>query len=130
MLSVTPVAMAMLPEKVEHAARADASPPFWMVVVAELLHEDCAASVSGYVPSYFFRKRAYLLPFLPLPKLARYIWPPFVMVCVAINWKRSLAVYSNRRRRTIRVTLQINSLRAEAAYLGSIKAATREGSVA
>ena len=36
MLSVVPVAMAMLPEKVEHAAMAEASPWFWMVAVAAL----------------------------------------------------------------------------------------------
>lgn len=34
--------MAMLPEKVEHEAMADASPPLWMVVVAETLHDDWA----------------------------------------------------------------------------------------
>jgi len=37
MSSVVPVAMAMLPEKVEQLARAEASPEFWMVVVAETL---------------------------------------------------------------------------------------------
>lgn len=36
--SVVPVAMAMLPEKVEQPESADASPAFWMVVVAAL-HE-------------------------------------------------------------------------------------------
>lgn len=36
MLSLVPVAMAMLPEKVVQEARADASPAFWMVVVAAL----------------------------------------------------------------------------------------------
>lgn len=38
MSSVVPVAMAMEPEKVEHVARAVASPAFWMVNVAEALH--------------------------------------------------------------------------------------------
>lgn len=38
MLSVVPVAMAMLPEKVEQVARAEASPEFWIVAVAWLLH--------------------------------------------------------------------------------------------
>merc|ERR1712137_422256 len=37
MSSVVPVAMAMLPEKVEQEAMALASPAFWMVVVAETL---------------------------------------------------------------------------------------------
>lgn len=37
MSSVVPVAMAMLPEKVEHDANAVASPEFWMVVVAEMV---------------------------------------------------------------------------------------------
>ena len=78
MLSVTPVARAMLPLKVEHAARADASPPLWMVVVAALLHDDCAAGVSGHVSSCLFDSHAHLLPVLRLPKLARDIWPPFV----------------------------------------------------
>jgi len=45
MLSVVPVAMAMLPEKVVHAATAEASPAFWMVVVAAL-QEDWAWRVS------------------------------------------------------------------------------------
>jgi len=42
------VAMAMLPEKVVHAARAEASPAFWMVVVAAL-QEDWAWWVSAIV---------------------------------------------------------------------------------
>jgi hypothetical protein len=37
MSSVVPVAMAMLPVKVEQEARALASPAFWIVVVAETL---------------------------------------------------------------------------------------------
>jgi hypothetical protein len=37
MSSVVPVAMAMLPEKVEQDARAVASPAFWIVVVADAL---------------------------------------------------------------------------------------------
>jgi len=37
MSSVVPVAMAMLPEKVEHEAMAVASPWFWTVVVPETL---------------------------------------------------------------------------------------------
>jgi hypothetical protein len=48
MLSVVPVAMAMLPEKVVHAATAEASPAFWMVVVAAL-QEDWAWWVSAGV---------------------------------------------------------------------------------
>jgi hypothetical protein len=39
MSSVVPVAMAMLPEKVEQLARPVASPAFWIVVVEEMLHE-------------------------------------------------------------------------------------------
>jgi hypothetical protein len=39
MSSVVPVAIAMLPVKVEQLARPVASPAFWMVVVAEMLHE-------------------------------------------------------------------------------------------
>jgi hypothetical protein len=38
MSSVVSVATAMLPEKVEHEARAVASPALWMVFVAEALH--------------------------------------------------------------------------------------------
>ena len=37
MSSVVPVAIAMLPEKVEHEAMALASPAFWMVMVADVL---------------------------------------------------------------------------------------------
>jgi hypothetical protein len=37
MSSVVLVATAMLPEKVEHEARAVASPWFWMVAVPEVL---------------------------------------------------------------------------------------------
>lgn len=44
MSSVVPVAMAMLPEKVEQLARAVASPAFWMVVVAETLQAAGGAS--------------------------------------------------------------------------------------
>jgi len=40
--------MAMLPEKVVHDARADASPAFWMVVVAAL-QEDWAGWISVFV---------------------------------------------------------------------------------
>jgi len=39
MLSVVPVAIAMLPEKVLQDARAVASPEFWIVVVPEILHD-------------------------------------------------------------------------------------------
>jgi hypothetical protein len=48
MLSVVPVAMAMLPEKVVHDARPEASPAFWMVVVAAL-QEDWALRVLAFV---------------------------------------------------------------------------------
>jgi hypothetical protein len=48
MLLATPVAMAMLPEKVVHDARAEASPAFWMVVVAAL-QEDWAGWVLVFV---------------------------------------------------------------------------------
>jgi hypothetical protein len=44
MLSVVPVAIATLPEKVLQDARAVASPEFWMVVVPETLHD---AAVEG-----------------------------------------------------------------------------------
>jgi hypothetical protein len=43
MLSVVPVAMAMLPEKVVQVERADASPEFWMVAVPEALHDAARA---------------------------------------------------------------------------------------
>lgn len=43
MSSVVPVAMAMLPEKVEQVATADASPAFWTVMVAEVLHSAVVA---------------------------------------------------------------------------------------
>jgi hypothetical protein len=45
MSSVVPVAMAMDPEKVLQAARAVASPAFWMVRVAELEQLDWAAAM-------------------------------------------------------------------------------------
>ena len=48
MLSVVPVAMAMDPEKVVHDARPEASPAFWMVVVAAL-QEDWACGLSAFV---------------------------------------------------------------------------------
>jgi hypothetical protein len=47
MLSVVPVAMAMLPEKVVHDARPEASPAFWIVVVAAL-QEDWALGVLAF----------------------------------------------------------------------------------
>ena len=48
MSSLVPVAMAMLPEKVEQAlARAVASPEFWMVVVPEMLQAAAAMVVSN-----------------------------------------------------------------------------------
>lgn len=46
MSSVVPVAMAMLPEKVEQEAMALASPAFWMVVVAETLQAAGVLSVN------------------------------------------------------------------------------------
>lgn len=47
MLSVVPVAMATEPENVEHVAIAEASPAFWMVVVAATLQAavDCEVSL-------------------------------------------------------------------------------------
>jgi hypothetical protein len=44
--SVVPVAMAMLPVKVEQLASPEASPAFWMVVVPEMLHEAAGEVVS------------------------------------------------------------------------------------
>ena len=43
MSSVVPVAIAMLPENVEQDASAVASPAFWMVVVAEMVHSAAGA---------------------------------------------------------------------------------------
>jgi len=48
MLSVVPVAMAMLPAKVLQDARAVASPEFWMVVVPEILHDAATERTSQY----------------------------------------------------------------------------------
>jgi hypothetical protein len=45
MSSVVPVAMAMDPEKVLQAARAVASPAFWMVAVADVEQLDWAAAM-------------------------------------------------------------------------------------
>lgn len=48
MLSVVPVAMAMLPAKVVQDARAVASPEFWIVVVPEILHDAVTKITSQY----------------------------------------------------------------------------------
>ena len=48
MLSVVPVAMAMLPAKVVQDARAVASPEFWIVVVPEVLHDAVTKITSQY----------------------------------------------------------------------------------
>ena len=71
--SVAPVAMAMLPEKVEQAASADASPALWRVVVAALLHEDCAIiAISPHLLSYSCASSfTHRLPGLQRPAPAR-----------------------------------------------------------
>jgi len=67
MLSVVPVAMAMLPVKVVQPERADASPAFWMVVV-EALQE--AALRGQWLFSLLFVSGGVISPAAP-PKAAR-----------------------------------------------------------